>query len=357
MKRAFLALVVIAIAALIGMKLFGPQLGKAMFERAVAGNLGRDITAKLPDGLHVAICGSGSPMSDPTRAGPCTAIIAGKRLFIVDIGSGAARNLGPMGLPIGDVDAVFLTHFHSDHIDGLGELMTLRWATGGNKAPLPVYGPSGVEAVVGGFNAAYTADRGYRVTHHGDATVPAAGHGAAALPYAMAPGETSKVVYDAGGVKVTAFTVDHDPITPAVGYRFDYGGRSVVLSGDTEPNENVVTNAKGADLLVHEALHRGMVKTMGQALMEAGRPANSKIMDDIQNYHTSPLEAARIAEKAGVRMLVLSHIVPIVPARLLYPYFLEGTGEAFGGAIVVAEDGMLFSLPKGSAAIIEEKLD
>lgn len=347
MKKTLLGIVVPAAVALAGVTLFDRQIGKLLFERAVAANLARDSVAALPDGLHVALCGSGSPMADPSRAGPCTAVIAGKRLFVVDIGSGATRNFGPMGLPIGKVEALFLTHFHSDHIDGLGELMTLRWAAGGNARPLPVHGPEGVEAVVAGFNAAYAADRGYRVAHHGDRTVPASGHGAAALPFGAAGG----VIHDAGGLKITAFAVDHAPIRPAVGYRFDYAGRSVVISGDAAPDQRIAAAAKGADILVHEALGRDMVAYMGKRLAATNRTANARIMGDIQNYHTSPREAARIADQAGVGMLVLNHIVPPMPVRLLNGYFLGDAGKAFGGPIVVGADGMLFSMPKSGTTI------
>jgi ribonuclease Z len=100
-------------------------------------------------------------------------VVAGKRLFVFDAGSGSARNIGRLGFVLGHVEAVFLTHFHSDHIDGLGELMLQRWVTTSNTAPVPVYGPPGVDQVVAGLRQAYAQDQHYRVAHHGDATVPA----------------------------------------------------------------------------------------------------------------------------------------------------------------------------------------
>jgi len=174
----------------------------------------------LGDGLHVGLCGSGSPMPDPARAGPCTAILAGNRLFVVDVGAGAQKNLALMNLPPARVEAVFLTHFHSDHIDGLGELMLQRWAGGANTSPLPVYGPAGVDSVVHGFEAAYGLDRGYRIAHHGPVVVPPAGFGGAPRPFTAAPAAPDVVLIDDGGLKVTAFPVVHTPVDPAVGYRF-----------------------------------------------------------------------------------------------------------------------------------------
>ena len=109
-------------------------------------NLASDPIGALPDGLHVVLCGAGGPLPDPLRSGPCTAIVAGHSLFVVDAGTGGARNMGQMGVPPGQLKAVFLTHFHSDHIDGLGELALLRWAGAANASPLPVVGPTGVRA-------------------------------------------------------------------------------------------------------------------------------------------------------------------------------------------------------------------
>ena len=343
------------VAAVVGY-VFRIEIGAAVFQRVVSQNVARNVVATLPDGLHVALCGSGSPMPDPSRMGPCTAVIAGKRLFVVDVGSGATRNFGPMGLPTGAVEAVLLTHFHSDHIDGLGELMMLRWVGGGNTAPLPVYGPAGVEGVVAGFNAAYTLDDGYRVKHHGADINPPAGAGGDARPFAVDAQTQSVVVLENDGLRVTAFKVDHGPVEPAVGYRFDYKGRSVVISGDTKPDENLVRVATGADLLVHEALNREMAQTIGDALTAAGNKRAAKLFKDIQNYHTSPVEAAQIAKRAGVKALVFTHIVPAVPVAYLNAAFMKGAAAAYDGPITMGEDGMIFSLPAGGTEITNGRL-
>ena len=124
------------------------------------------------------------------------------------------------------LEGVFITHFHSDHIDGLGELMTLRWAGGSFESPLPVYGPSGIERVVNGFNEAYAQDFIYRQAHHGDTVAPLTAAGGTAKPFLKpAPGQTATLV-DEDGLKIEAFSVTHSPVEPAVGYRFTYKGRT-----------------------------------------------------------------------------------------------------------------------------------
>ncbi len=329
--------------------LFQRPIGQWLFERGVERNAGRNPLAQLPDGLHLGLCGTGSPMPDRDRAGACTVVIAGKAMFVVDAGEGGARNIARMGLPNGRIRALFLTHFHSDHIDGMGPMMLLRWTASGNTGPLPVYGPAGVEAVIAGFNAAYAADNGYRTAHHGVVITPPEAAGAVAMPFAVPTQPT--VVYRADGLTVTAFPVDHRPVQPAVGYRFDYKGRSIVVSGDTAPSRSVEAAARGADLLVHEALQPEMVETLATGLRKAGRIQTGQIMHDILDYHASPVQAADSAQRAGVKMLVLSHIVPPLPSRYFNAAFLDGTASHFDGPIVIGEDGQYFSLPAGGQQI------
>ena len=350
-KGRRIALFIVLFAAVVAavVLLFQRPIGLWLFERGAAQAAARDRFADLPDGLHVALCGTGSPLPSRDRAGACTVVIAGKAMFVVDAGEGGARNISMMGLPNGNIRALFLTHYHSDHIDGLGPMMLLRWTASGNTAPLPVYGPDGVEAVIGGFNAAYAADNRYRTAHHGAVVTPPTAAGATAMPFAMPAAAT--VVYEADGLKVTAFPVDHRPVQPAVGYRFDYKGRSVVISGDTAPSASLETAAKGADLLIHEALQPEMVQELSDRLKAAGRPMTGQIMHDILDYHASPAQAADSARRAGVKMLVLSHIVPPLPSRAFYAAFLDGAESHFDGPIVVGEDGQYFSLPAGSREI------
>lgn len=354
MRRVFTGLIVI-IATVGGLAwLLRDRLGEIVFNRAVEANYGKDAIAGLPDGLHVILCGTGSPLPDPDRSGPCTLVLAGKQLFLVDAGSGAGRRIGEIGVPLGRIDATLLTHFHSDHIDGLGEVLMLRWAASGRKQPMPVYGPQGVDQVVSGFDTAYTADYGFRIAHHGADIMPRSGAGARAM--IIASGDGLQTVYNRSGVKISAFRVKHDPVSPALGYRFDYKGRSVVISGDTAPTPSVSRACNGCDILVHEVLNPAMVGTISATARAHGDRRIAKIMSDIPGYHSSPVAVAAIAQRGKARTLVFTHIVPRMPSRLLHPYFLRGVSAAYAGKVVMGEDGMQVSLPAGSDRIEQADL-
>jgi ribonuclease Z len=345
-RRASVLLAALLAAAAALYALRGP-IALRLMERALARNLGADPLAALPDGLHVLLCGAGGPLPDPARSGPCAAVIAGRALVVVDAGTGGARNLQRIGFAPGLVEAVFLTHFHSDHIDGLGELAMLRWTGAAREAPLPVVGPAGVEEVVAGFTRAYRQDSAYRVAHHGPEAVPPTGAGMTARPFAPpAPGE-APLVWEVGGLRVTAFAVEHDPVRPAVGYRFEYGGRSLAISGDTRKSENLAARVRGVDLLVHEALAPELVGRIQAAAAAAGRANLAKLASDIPDYHTTPVEAAEVAAAAGARHLLLHHVVPPLPLPGLDAAFLEGVSDAFPGGVTLGRDGTLISLPRG----------
>jgi ribonuclease Z len=352
MKRK-LGIAAAIVALLVGLAvIFGRGwIGEQAFYRALDQNVGIDQSAKLGDGLHAYVCGSGSPMPDAERAGPCIAVLAGKQAFVFDSGSGAIRKLQRMGFPMERIEGAFLTHLHSDHIDGLGELMLQAWIAGSRSKPLPVYGPPGTAQVVDGFNAAYTIDKGYRVAHHGPAIANPSGFGAAALESPLPEEAISQVAYEQEGVRITVFRVDHAPIDPAFGYRVDYKGRSIAISGDTVYSPDLVRTAKGADVLFHEAMSMEMVAALGKKLGERGRINQAQIMSDIQNYHASPADAARAAQEAGVRALVLYHLVPPLPSALVEPMFLGDAPKRFSGTLKIGQDGMIVSLPAGGKAI------
>ncbi|MEO8114222.1 MAG: MBL fold metallo-hydrolase [Phenylobacterium sp.] len=307
--------------------------------------------AELPDGLHVGLCGSGSPMPDPTRAGPCVAVVAGQKLFVVDSGPGSTRNLALMNLPPPQVSAVFLTHFHSDHIGDLGELMLQRWGGGAATVPLPIYGPTGVEQVVAGFQAAYGLDRGYRIAHHGPKVIPPSGFGGEVHAFAVDRAKPDVLLIDEPDLKVWAFPVEHNPVEPAVGYLFVYKGRRLVVSGDTAPSARLEAAAKGADVLVHEALSPELVAVQRRQAAAAGRDNYAAILHDILSYHSSPEQAAAIAQRAGVKDLLLYHIIPPLPVRALEGPFLGKARRIFTAPLQVGHDGDFISLPAGSREI------
>jgi len=305
----------------------------------------------LPDGLHLGLCGAGSPFPDDLRSGPCTLVVAGKRLLVFDTGTSSARQIGRMGFWLGDVEAVFLTHFHSDHIGGLGELMLQRWLQGGHAAPLPVHGPIGVDTVVQGFVQAYRPDQGYRVEHHGEKWLPAAGFGATPIPYALSEKGTVTVLKE-GDLEVSAFAVNHAPIHPAVGYRIRYKDRSLVLSGDTTLNDQVLAQSKGVDVLVHEALSPRLVRLLSEVAHQNGQLVLAKLMNDVLDYHATPEEAAQTARDAQVGYLMLNHIVPTLPPLPgMEQIFLGRARDIFYGPIKVGVDGDFISMPVGSRTI------
>jgi len=307
-------------------------------------------TDLMDDGnLNVVTCGTGSPLAAAGRASACTAVLAGGHFFLVDVGPASVHNLGLWRMPLERLDGVLLTHFHSDHIGDLGETVTQSWIAG-RKAPLPVYGPPGVDRVVAGFQEAYVLDRGYRVAHHDAANMPPEAGTLAARTLALPSPDEAAVVFERDGLRVTAFRVDHTPVSPAYGYRFDFAGRSVVVSGDTKPTENLVRQSKGASILVAEALAAHIIERVSQGISEGGNARLGRMSHDILEYHTSPAQAVEMARDAGVEALVLTHLVPAPTNRVMEWFFLRGTEGLWSGEVILARDGMLISLPPNSAA-------
>lgn len=355
-KRILIILVSLAALAFLGYNLFKTQIATRAFDRAVDQNAGVDRSAALPDGLHVYMCGTGSPMPDPARAGPCIGVLAGEKVFVFDVGAGGPRNLGAMGFPTARLDSIYLTHLHSDHIDGLGELFLNSWIGGSRATPTPISGPVGTQEVVDGFNAVYRIDSTYRVAHHGTDVANPDGFGGTATEIEIpAGGNGQLVVLDEGDLTITAIRVEHAPVEPAFGYRIDYKDRSISISGDTVYHAGFISASEGVDVMFHEALNRDMVAKIGVKLGERGMVNGAKIFADILDYHTSPEEAARAAQEAGAGQLVLYHIVPQLPLEMLEPVFLGDAKSDFDGPITVGQDGMIFSLPAGTNKVERSK--
>jgi ribonuclease Z len=275
------------------------------------------------------------------------AVAAGTRLFIVDAGTNGVRNLGLMRYPIGRIEAVFLTHYHSDHIDGLGELSTLRWIQGTHTSPLPVIGPIGVSDIVAGFNQSYARDAIYRNAHHGDKVAPLSGAGMVAKPLAVPEDGTSQIAFEDGELKVEMFSVDHKPVSPAVGYKFTYKKRTVLISGDTARSFNLEEFASNVDLLVHEALSPELVGILHNSAKLTGNDSMAKITTDILDYHATPREAAELARNSGAAHLLFYHIVPPLPIPGLDAAWLKGVEKIFPKH-TLGQDGTIISMPANS---------
>jgi ribonuclease Z len=356
MKRAALSLLALLALAALGLFAFRGPLSLALMDRLLKENMSADMVKGLPDGLHAYVCGSGSPLPDPQRTGPCLAVIAGQRVFLVDAGEGAAETLARGNVAAGRIDRVFLTHFHSDHIDGLGAVALQRWVGKAATTPLMLAGPQGVERIAAGLGELYATDNSYRTGHHGAAVAPPSGAGFVAKPFFMPPGPSSLVVLEDGGLKVTAFRVDHGPVEPAVGYRFDYKGRSLVVSGDTATSANLVKASRGADLLIHDALSPVLVRRMQAAALDASMKNRGKILGDIIDYHASPGQVADQARQAGVSAVLLTHIVPPLPFRPLEGPFLGDARKRFPGPLWIARDRDLISLPATGDSLTRHRI-
>jgi len=351
MKKRYILLLII-FAVLIGGYSQRDMLVTRLLQAGIDRQFSADGIAALGDGLHVGLCGAGSPLPAPKASGPCVAVVANGALYVVDVGTDSPRNLTRMGWAASALEGVFITHFHSDHIDGLGELMTLRWAGGSFESPLPVYGPTGIERVVNGFNEAYAQDFIYRQAHHGDSVAPLKAAGGSPKPFIKpAPGQTATLV-DKDGLKIEAFSVTHTPVEPAVGYRFTYKGRTVVISGDTIKDQNIMDMAKGADLLVHEALADNLVALINEGARNNQQANLVKVTHDIPDYHATPKDAAETAAEAGVGHLLYYHIVPALLVPGQERLFLNGAQDVFEN-YTIGYDGVAFSLPANSDEIIQ----
>ena len=312
---------------------------------AIFGRAARSVLGQAPppiDGMRVLVCGSASPLGiDPERAQACIAVLTPEHFLLFDVGARSPFRIQQARLPMARLDAVFLTHFHSDHIAGLADVNLVSWVQGRGTS-LEVHGPEGVEDVVAGFNRAYRLDRGYRVAHHGEELLPK--HAGPMSAVTLTPGG---VVWQDGALTVRAFLVEHPPIEPAVGYRVDYRGRSVVISGDTNAADSLFEAAQGADLLLHDALSRTLLDPMIEAATELEVPVMPTIMADVIDYHADTLTLEERAKQAGVRQLALYHLVPAPPIALAERMFARGLSSD----VILVKDLQYFDLPPDSDEI------
>lgn len=337
MKRIATALVVIAaVGAMVYWFATQTRAGQDLVLERMLSALIEGQEPLDPDSLHVFICGSASPLPAPGRAQACVAVIAGDDLFLVDAGSGSAQVTMLGRLPVASMRAIFLTHYHSDHIGAIGDHNINSWAAG-RSAPLQIVGPEGVEEVVAGFNRAFAMDAAYRTEHHGMALMPPELGVLAART--IEPG----LVHDEDGLRIRAFPVDHAPVAPAFGYRFDYRGRSVVVTGDTVVVPSLVAAAEGVDLLLTDALAEHLVLALARA-NEQVNPRGAQILRDVLDYHAHTDELVALAERAGVRQLALYHLVPAPANGFMEDVFRRGLPDD----VILTVEGMRFELPVGS---------
>jgi ribonuclease Z len=254
------------------------------------------------------------------RFGPSTLVEAGGQKYIFDAGRGALQRLAQLGVRWQDIEGVFLTHLHSDHVVGFPDLWLTGWLiVPGRSVPLRVWGPAGTIAMMSHLQQAYEYDIRIRIQNDG-----ASPEGVALLVKDISEG----VVYERSGVKVTAFEVDHAPVKPAFGYRIDYAGRSVVLSGDTRVSENLIRHAQGVDLLVHEVFAPATLERAGVP------PARAK---NIIDYHTTPEQAGKVFTRLKPKLAVYSHIcMPTATEQDLLP----ATRKTYTGPLQLGEDLM-----------------
>ncbi|MDC0362118.1 MBL fold metallo-hydrolase [Halioglobus sp.] len=292
------------------------------------------------ESMRVYVCGSASPLGTG-QAQACIAVITPEHFFLIDSGAGSTDNINRLGLPTDRLQGLLLTHFHSDHIAEIYEVNLASWVQG-RPTPLTVYGPYGVAEVTNAINGAYRQDRLYRTGHHGaDLLPPALG---VLAHKSILPG----VILQDGELTVTAYVAEHPPIHPAVGYRFDYRGRSVVISGDSNVTDKTLAIVDGADLLLHDALSLPTLTALTEALKAEGQSRQAKIVSDVIDYHASTDALIALGQKSNVGMVAFYHLVPVPPTSLFEDVFLRGAPDNF----LVTEDLMWFELPVGSDEII-----
>ena len=299
------------------------------------------------------VCGSRGPLPGEGRAEPCIMIKTPEHMFVVDTGDGSRQNLINWGINLGNLDAVLFTHLHSDHISDLADFHLYSWVAQNRGEKLPVYGPRGTQLVTEGISRAYELDMEYRTLHHGEDVAPSDITGFNTTIIDL----DSPVIFDDKKLKITAFEVDHPPVEPSLGFRFDYKGRSIVISGDTDYSTNLIEQAKDADLLFHDALSYKMIGRAEELSDNIQRPQLSKIFYDIQEYHASPIEAAQAANEANVKELIFYHLIPAPQSFIAKILFVEGVNDVRPDNWTLADDGTMAILPVNSQEINITNID
>lgn len=302
-------------------------MGRKMFKLVLVSLiLTLALTAARGQSIKITLLGTGAPVPSMDRFGPSILIEAGDQKLLFDGGRGAAQRLWQLKIPLGQVNALFLTHLHSDHVVGIPDLWLTGWIPapfGRRERPYLIFGPSGTKEMSENLFKAFSWDISTRNKEKNKAD-----SGALLIGADIEQG----YFWEKNGVKVTPFTVRHaDFIESALGYRIDYQGRSVILSGDTRYSENLIRFAEGADVIIHE------VAAAREQLSQ-----NSPLVNQILGFHTSPEDAGRIFEKVKPKLAVYSHIVLLTSdpsiAAPTKKDLIGRTQKVYQGALEVGED-------------------
>ena len=305
--------------------------------------------SQLPeeDSLTAVVCGSRSPINDPNRAEACILVQAGDQIFIFDTGNGSAQNLHNWNMPWNRLEGIFYTHLHSDHISDIADFHQGTWINGQRSSKQKVFGPEGVQLLTDGIELAYTKDYFFRNEHHGDVIAPLNIVGFDTHTVNL----NNPVLIDNEDLKITAYSVSHDPVDPALGYRIDYKGRSISISGDTIYDQNLVNNSKDADVLFHESMSLEILDLINANAKATGNMVAEIVTVDILDYHTPILEVVKAAKDANVRHLVFYHHLPAPRNQIMEEVMYRGVDEIMQ-EWTASNDGTMIILPIDSEEII-----
>jgi ribonuclease Z len=269
--------------------------------------------------MRVTLLGTGCPQVHPHRFGPASLVRTAAQSFLVDCGSGVTQRMAGAGVGGAEFDAVLLTHLHSDHVVDLYQLIISSWHQGRDR-PQRIFGPAGTRAFAEATMEVGRSEREQRIAWECRPST-------AALELDVVEFEEG-VIWDEDGVRILAFEVDHRPVQPAFGFRFETGGCRVALSGDTTVCDNLIAWAKDVDLLVHECfIHHEMAARRGRRTDQG--------LENVAAYHPLSSEVGKVATRAGARMLVLNHLVPVEFDR---DALLREITADFAGPVVIGED-------------------
>lgn len=267
--------------------------------------------------MKITLLGTGSPLPDPRRAGPATLVKSAGSTLLVDCGRAVLLRLTAAGVLPSMLDALLITHLHSDHITDLNDLITTHWIMSPAGKALRIYGPPRTREVVDATLAALAPDIEYRLAHHADLTW---------RPYVEVTEVTPGDVLRCGTAIVTVGATDHRPVEPTVAYRVEDDAKSVVLGGDGVPFDALDKLLRGADAYVQTVLRADMVRLVPNVRFQ-----------DVLGYHSTVEQAAETATRADVKTLVLTHYVPpMQPGQ--EDEWRQRAAEHFAGPIVLGDD-------------------